>query len=457
MGAVDRAAITQGLPGPWLMENAGRAVTRAITSRFGLQPTLVLCGPGNNGGDGWVVARQLHRAGWPVRVATLVDRAALKGDAAWAAALWAGRASRRGRVPARRRRWWSTPCSAPGWPGPWRAWLWSWPRRCRAVARPWSPSTCRPGCDGATGRGAGCRAAGGLTVTFCRLKPGHLLLPGRLQCGETVLADIGIPDRLVRRHDGGLRANGPAWWRRHLPCARPRATNTASAMRWWSAARWRPPERPGWPPWRRCASVPGLVSIACRPGALTTYAAQLTTVMTKPVARCRGTGRPAGRQALLGGAARARPRRRRRDQGLVAAALAAGRPTVLDADALTSFAADRRGSAGAPAARLRADAARRRVRPPVRCGRRPAVPRAGRQPRLRGRGAAQGGGYGGGGPGRAGGDPGRGAAGAGDGRHRRCAGRPDRRACGPGCAGVRGRGRRGLAPRRGGTAWRAPA
>ncbi len=85
MAAVDRAAIAAGLPGPLLMENAGRAVTRAITARFPPQPTLILCGTGNNGGDGFVLARRLAAAGWPVRVAALVERQRLKGDAAWAA------------------------------------------------------------------------------------------------------------------------------------------------------------------------------------------------------------------------------------------------------------------------------------------------------------------------------------------------------------------------------------
>src|SRR5262245_6898279 len=90
MAAVDRAAIATGLQGPWLMENAGRAVARAMMGRYGARRTLVLCGPGNNGGDGWVVAHLLHRAGWPVRVASLVPIEALTGDAAQAAARWTG-------------------------------------------------------------------------------------------------------------------------------------------------------------------------------------------------------------------------------------------------------------------------------------------------------------------------------------------------------------------------------
>lgn len=76
--------------GSQLMEAAGAATARAIVDRFVPQPTVVLCGPGNNGGDGFVIARHLSTAGWPVRVGLLGDRAKLAGDAMWAAILWDG-------------------------------------------------------------------------------------------------------------------------------------------------------------------------------------------------------------------------------------------------------------------------------------------------------------------------------------------------------------------------------
>jgi NAD(P)H-hydrate epimerase len=337
MAALDSAAIAGGRPGQWLMENAGRAVARAITARFAPRPILVLCGPGNNGGDGWVVARLLRRAGWPVKVATLVPRDRLRGDAAWAAAQWAGAvedlsvASLAGAeivVDALFGAGLARPLD--GVPRAIVEALAAGPRPVIAVDVP-------SGVDGASGAVLGAAPRVQLTVTFCRLKPGHLLLPGRFLCGNTVLADIGIPDAAVAAHDQGLRANGPGLWRLLLPLRTPEshkydfghALVVGGPMATTGAA--------------RLAAVAGLrigaglVSIACAPDALPTYATQLTAVMTKPAGDAatlrilledrRYSAVLLGPGAGVGEATRA----------MVLTALAAGRRTVLDADALTSF------------------------------------------------------------------------------------------------------------------------
>src|SRR6185437_15962468 len=90
MGRADRLAISRGIAGADLMENAGRAVAEAIFRRWPQQAVAVLCGPGNNGGDGFVAARHLAAAGWPVRLFLLGERSKIEGDAAHHAALWEG-------------------------------------------------------------------------------------------------------------------------------------------------------------------------------------------------------------------------------------------------------------------------------------------------------------------------------------------------------------------------------
>ena len=90
MGEADRLTIAGGIAGIALMEEAGRGVADTISRRWPPRPLVVLCGPGNNGGDGFVAARVLAERGWPVRVALLGAIAALRGDAAEAAARWRG-------------------------------------------------------------------------------------------------------------------------------------------------------------------------------------------------------------------------------------------------------------------------------------------------------------------------------------------------------------------------------
>jgi hydroxyethylthiazole kinase-like uncharacterized protein yjeF len=206
----DRTAVAMGQPVQQLMDSAGRAVARAVRARFHPCRTLVLCGPGNNGGDGYVAARLLERAGWPVDVAAL---APAKGDAALAAARWrrpvvefiAAEAARASLV-----------IDAVFGAGLARDLDPSVADVLRAVSRVVAVDV-PSGLDGATGQVRGFASPAELTVTFFRLKPGHKLLPGRELCGETVLADIGLPAAVLQTVRPHTWLNGPALWRLPVP------------------------------------------------------------------------------------------------------------------------------------------------------------------------------------------------------------------------------------------------
>src|SRR5690606_19288330 len=182
IGAADRAAIAAGTPGVVLMERAGQAVTDEIVRRFSPRPTVVLCGPGNNGGDGYVVARLLKDRGWPVKVMALSPPQT--GDAKAAAAQWDGETG---------------PLTLPiggelvvdalfgvglarALSGEAAAASLEMADRAAEVVAVDIPS----GLPGDSAQPAGPCASAGLTITFHARKFAHALEPGRSRCGEVV-------------------------------------------------------------------------------------------------------------------------------------------------------------------------------------------------------------------------------------------------------------------------------
>lgn len=335
MYRADALTIAGGVPGPVLMEAAGAAVVQAVTERWAPHPTTVLCGPGNNGGDGFVIARLLLEAGWPVRLGLLGTRSALRGDAAVAAERWPGPIEA------------ADPYLLDGNPLVIDALFGA------GLARPLEGVALQivqamagrtvvavdvpSGVHGDSGQVLGAAPRAALTVTFFRRKPGHVLLPGRLLCGEVIVADIGIPERVLDEIAPQTLVNVPELWRRRFPWPKPDGHKYARGHavvlgggRMTGAG--------------RLASVAalragaGLVTVACPPEAFPIYAAGSPSVIVAPVEDDAAFGGlladPRKTAVLLGPGAGVGVHTRAR----VLAALSAGKACVLDADALTSFA-----------------------------------------------------------------------------------------------------------------------
>jgi NAD(P)H-hydrate epimerase len=338
MAVADRAAIAGGVPGVELMEAAGRAVADAVQRRWSPRPIAVLCGPGNNGGDGFVAARHLARAGWPVRLGLLGPREGLRGDAAHHAALWRGSIE---------------PLSAPldnaaivvdaiFGAGLARAVEGEARAAIEVVIARSLPSVAvdvPSGLDGATGAILGIAAPAAITVTFFRKKPGHLLLPGRALCGSLMVADIGIPAAALADVAPRTHENGPAQWlaaypwpqledhkyrRGHLLVLGGAIMTGAARLAARAAGR----------------IGAGLVTLAVPSAAWPVYAASLASVIVRPLAApgdfAALLADPRRNAVIIGPGAGAGSDEATREH--VLAALGARRATVLDADALTAFA-----------------------------------------------------------------------------------------------------------------------
>ena len=190
---------TSGVAFLKLMENAGRAVADAILARYKKCSVAVICGPGNNGGDGFVVARLLLAKKWPVKVYLVGDRETLKGDAAVMARKWKGpiatfedfEKSLGGKTGPR------LIVDAIYGAGLNRDFPGALADGIHGAGVPVVAIDVPSGVDGLTGQPRGCSVIADLTITFARKKPTHVLQPGRRLCGEIVVADIGIRDDVI--------------------------------------------------------------------------------------------------------------------------------------------------------------------------------------------------------------------------------------------------------------------
>jgi hydroxyethylthiazole kinase-like uncharacterized protein yjeF len=338
MQRADRLTIAAGTPGFALMLGAGQAVAEAAMDLVEAGPILVVAGPGNNGGDGFVAAAELAARGREVSVILLCERDSLQGDAALAA------------------RGWKYPVL---------------PFNPQAIGRPaliidalFGAGLSRPvegdprdlieainangapvlavdlpsGINGDTGAVMGVAVRAIETVTFFRRKPAHLLLPGRIHCGRVRVADIGIDPVVLEEIKPQTFENVPQFWRNAFPVpridghkyARGHAIVVSGGIATTGAARLsgRGALRAG----------AGLVTLASPRDALAVNAAALTAVMVRAIDTVlefaelwtdkRLNACVIGPGAGVG----------ERTRDFVLTALSAKRDLVLDADALTSFA-----------------------------------------------------------------------------------------------------------------------
>ena len=348
MAEADRLTIEGGVPGMALMEKAGAAVARVasqILAKTSGRRVVVLCGPGNNGGDGYVAARILRGQRLKVRVAALTPPERLRGDARQAAESWNGPVERAdccrlngvdlvvdalfGAGLAR---------DIDGLAGLIVEELNQWRRRTgQQVVAVDIPS----GVDGTTGAVRGVAVEAYATVTFFRLKSGHMLLPGRQLCGQLTCAHIGIRADTLEKIRPDTFVNEPGLWRPALPLpkveghkySRGHAVVVCGGASFTGAARLAAGAA--------LRAGAGLVTLATPREALAINAAALTSVMV------RVSDGPDGLAALL-----ADPRKNAVALGpglgvseetrvLAETALAPSeraRAVTLDADALTSFA-----------------------------------------------------------------------------------------------------------------------
>jgi hydroxyethylthiazole kinase-like uncharacterized protein yjeF len=223
MRVADQLAVRTGLESFDLVRRAGQAVAQEVRAYFPSSgeshpaQALVLCGPGNNGADGFVAAADLARHGWSVRVACLVSLESLKDDAARAAQMWdaevesfEGLTPRPGEVVV-------DAVFGAGFSGPLPPSVSAVFEAVEEADLPVVAVDIASGVDGDTGATDPAAMIADRTVTFFRKKPGHLLAPGLAYNPQVTVCDIGIPEKVLEHTGIAGQENDPALWRYAMP------------------------------------------------------------------------------------------------------------------------------------------------------------------------------------------------------------------------------------------------
>lgn len=227
--AADAWAINNGASGLSLMEAAGKAVAE-ITAEYLGSPSdvsgdiIVLCGPGNNGGDGYVTARYLNSRGYPVSLMTSCSAESLTGDAKEMAGRWAGGQTA---IDTDKFHKASVIVDALFGTGLSRAIDGELVDVITAVNKSSALKVAvdmPSGLCAATGQPLGPCVKADVTVTFFKKKVGQTVAPGRFLCGgqeHIHIADIGIPDSSISALGVDSFENSPSLWGVAVPYAGP--------------------------------------------------------------------------------------------------------------------------------------------------------------------------------------------------------------------------------------------
>ncbi|MBB6487452.1 NAD(P)H-hydrate dehydratase [Rhizobium lusitanum] len=285
MTAVDRDAAASSIDSYGLMERAGQAVAASALRHFpGALRFVVLCGPGNNGGDGYVTARALQQSGASVKLFHLGESMRLKGDAARAFADCPVKGEAIAQYVPRAGDVVIDAIFGAGLSRPVPAEVEAVIVRVGEADIPVIAIDLPSGLDGASGQILGAAFRAKRTVTFMARKPGHILLPGRDLCGELEVFDIGIPARIVRAHaDNLIGENTPMQWQAKIPSA---GADTHKYKRGHLVVFSGGPNATGAARMSAMAGLKagaGLVTIASPPEAMAVNAGSLTAIMLHAV------------------------------------------------------------------------------------------------------------------------------------------------------------------------------